>query len=123
MIHDAKNFAHWIKINRRERGWTQTQLAEASDMSRSYITTLESGGIALPTKPTRDKLHEAFRTDDDELADLGLLAWTETGDEYSPLEVNENGVSRKLIAEQKKPALSRFGRSSPTADLINSEHA
>jgi transcriptional regulator with XRE-family HTH domain len=94
-----------MKQHRRQRGWTQAQLAAESDMSRSYITALESGEVALPTKPTRAKLHKAFKTNDDELHDLGLLDWTPTGDEYSPLEVNENGVSRTLITEQEKSSM------------------
>jgi transcriptional regulator with XRE-family HTH domain len=79
------SFAHWIRVHRRETGWTQAQLAEAAGISRSYVTALEGGSITLPQTATRRKLHEAFGTNDDELVDLKLLAWDEMGEEYSPL--------------------------------------
>jgi ribosome-binding protein aMBF1 (putative translation factor) len=51
-----------VRKLRAARGWTQTQLAEASGMTQSAVARLEAGGT-MPTLPILGRLAEALDAD------------------------------------------------------------
>lgn len=77
-------FSEWMKRRRKEMRMTQAHLADQAGFTRSYIVTLEGGGVTLPQARTRNRIHRVLGTDDEELQDLGILANDEYGGEYSP---------------------------------------
>ncbi len=52
-------FGQTIRVARKQRGWTQEQLAEASHLNRSYVGEIERG-LAVPSLETIDKLATAL---------------------------------------------------------------
>ena len=59
--------ANRIKELRRVAGWTQQDLSRASGLSRSYISRLEMGDIALPSSDRLRALSAALGTTPDDL--------------------------------------------------------
>lgn len=59
----AKN----INKLRKERGWTQEQLAENSDVTYTTIIKLEQGVVENPTLRTLEKLAKVFEVSIDNL--------------------------------------------------------
>lgn len=59
----AKN----INKFRKERGWTQEQLAENSDVTYTTIIKLEQGVVENPTLRTLEKLAKVFEVSIDNL--------------------------------------------------------
>jgi len=56
-----------IKELRKEKGWTQQQLAEKTRLSFNAITKIEQGLAKSPTLKTLTKLADAFSVGLDEL--------------------------------------------------------
>src|SRR5919204_1594139 len=59
--------ANRLKELRRALGWTQQDLSRASGLSRSYISRLEMGDIALPSSDRLRALSSALGTAPDDL--------------------------------------------------------
>lgn len=67
------SFADWLKRERTAAKLSQGRLAEATGISRPYITRMEKpGGVGLPTPAIREKLHAVFGTSDDQLVEEGV---------------------------------------------------
>src|SRR5919204_1976334 len=66
--------ANRLKELRRALAWTQQDLSEASGLTRSYISRLEMGDIALPSsEKLRSLAHALGTTPDDLLQAAGYL--------------------------------------------------
>lgn len=63
--HEA--LARRIRELRQARGWTQQDLSDESGLSRSYISRLEMGDIALPSSDRLRALASALGTTTDDL--------------------------------------------------------
>lgn len=50
----------FIRRKRIERGWNQTQFADASGIDRPYLSQIESGKVALPGAGVRRQLASAL---------------------------------------------------------------
>jgi ribosome-binding protein aMBF1 (putative translation factor) len=48
-----------VREMREQRGWTQTQLAQAAGMTQSAVARFEAGGT-VPTIPVLDRLAQAL---------------------------------------------------------------
>jgi ribosome-binding protein aMBF1 (putative translation factor) len=48
-----------VREMREQRGWTQTQLAQAAGMTQSAVARFEAGGT-MPTIPVLDRLAQAL---------------------------------------------------------------
>ncbi len=86
---EIRTIGQFFRLIRRERGLTQAELANRSELSRTYIVALEGGKVVHPQRSTRVKLHYSLGTSDDELVDLGLLAIDVNGEEYVPERICE----------------------------------
>lgn len=71
-MNDVPTFAGWLKKQRTARRYSQGELANATGIARSYITRIEGGGVTFPEVETRDKMHEVFGTNDDDLVEAGV---------------------------------------------------
>lgn len=63
-------FGDWLRDTRESHGYSQSQLANDTDMNRTYIVNLEN----TPTWPkpeTRARFHAVFRTTDDDIERYG----------------------------------------------------
>lgn len=76
---EIRTFGDWMKAMRRERKLTQDELAEQTQLSRTYIIGVEKGRTRLPQQANREKLHAVFGTNDGELEDMGLIAFDSFG--------------------------------------------
>jgi len=56
-----------LKELRKERNWTQQELAQKADLSFNAVTKIEQGAAKHPTLKTLIKLSEAFGIGIDEL--------------------------------------------------------
>jgi transcriptional regulator with XRE-family HTH domain len=61
------SLANRLKELRRALGWTQQDLSRASGLTRSYISRLEMGDIALPSSEKLRSLAQALGTTPDDL--------------------------------------------------------
>ncbi|MCY3089332.1 helix-turn-helix transcriptional regulator [Aerococcus mictus] len=61
------NVSYRIKELRNEKGWTQQELSEISNVSRALIAGLESGAITETSTASLKKLAKAF---DIEVSDI-----------------------------------------------------
>lgn len=52
---------------RKERGWTQEELAAAAEMPQNHISAIETGRLVDPRASTLEKLARAFGVTTDEL--------------------------------------------------------
>lgn len=52
--------ADLVRESREARGWTQTDLAEATGLRQTYISKIENGEIGLPRDHNIDKLARVF---------------------------------------------------------------
>jgi transcriptional regulator with XRE-family HTH domain len=72
----AMTFGEWMREKRGVEGEpgfvSQNELARRMRVSRSYVVQLE-GKDGLPTLPTRQKVHAALGTTEEELKGLGIL--------------------------------------------------
>ena len=65
--HKHISLAARLKELRRARSWTQQDLSRASGLTRSYISRLEMGDIALPSSEKLRALSQALGTAPDDL--------------------------------------------------------
>lgn len=65
--HKHLSLATRLKELRRVRGWTQQDLSRSSGLTRSYISRLEMGDIALPSSEKLRSLSQALGTAPDDL--------------------------------------------------------
>src|SRR5690348_4503330 len=65
--HKHISLATRLKELRRARGWTQQDLSRASGLTRSYISRLEMGDIALPSSEKLRALSQSLGTAPDDL--------------------------------------------------------
>jgi transcriptional regulator with XRE-family HTH domain len=65
--HKHLSLATRLKELRRARGWTQQDLSRSSGLTRSYISRLEMGDIALPSSEKLRALSQALGTAPDDL--------------------------------------------------------
>lgn len=56
------SYGNQIRMTRLERGYSQTQLAQAVGIRRSHLSAIERG-IHLPQNKTRQALEEALKSD------------------------------------------------------------
>src|SRR5204863_9682522 len=61
------SLANRLKELRRALAWTQQDLSRASGLTRSYISRLEMGDIALPSSEKLRALSQALGTSPDDL--------------------------------------------------------
>ncbi len=65
--HRKKRFGQRVRTLREARNWTQEDLALHSGLSRSYISRLELGDIALPRNDKLGRLARALGTSNEDL--------------------------------------------------------
>src|SRR5947209_1103297 len=65
--HKHISLAARLKELRRARSWTQQDLSRASGLTRSYISRLEMGDIALPSSEKLRALSQSLGTAPDDL--------------------------------------------------------
>lgn len=75
------HFGEWLAFTRKRRKLTQAQLANASGLNSTYISKIERNEIDFPRDVTRESLHMALGTSEDDLVDLG---WLERIDSIEP---------------------------------------
>lgn len=73
MNKKGMTFAEWLTQTRKLRGLSQQALADEMGMDRGHVSKLENGRIDFPTYETRMRIHQALKTTDQDLADLGIL--------------------------------------------------
>ncbi len=56
---DKYEFGQWVKDEREQRGWSQSQLATKAKMNRSLVNKIENG-VSVSTPTTLTKLASAF---------------------------------------------------------------
>jgi transcriptional regulator with XRE-family HTH domain len=70
-------FAQWLRQKRGRRGEpgfiSQVELARRMNVDRTFIVQLEKPGNRLPLYDTRQKIHAALGTTEDELRALGIV--------------------------------------------------
>lgn len=66
-------FARWLKARRIERGLTQIELEHDAGLSEKYVSAAERGRVKLPEPETRERIHHALGTTEDQLVEAGLL--------------------------------------------------
>ena len=84
-------FGTWLQQARRERGFTQVELARASGVSNAHISNLESGRSQNPRTQTRDRLTtalgvaepEEIRSETEQLSAIPGLGSLEDFDPYA----------------------------------------
>jgi transcriptional regulator with XRE-family HTH domain len=72
-MNEQMTFAAWLKIARTRQGLTQEELADRSGFDDSYVNKVEKGHIKLPTYETRQRIHHALGTNEDDLITLGIV--------------------------------------------------
>jgi ribosome-binding protein aMBF1 (putative translation factor) len=60
--HLAYELGRSVRLLREERGWSQSQLAQAAKMTQSAVARFEAGGT-VPTLPVLDRLARALHAD------------------------------------------------------------
>ena len=55
----AYELGRTVRVLREERGWTQSRLAEAAEMTQSAVARFEAGGT-VPTLPVLERLAHAL---------------------------------------------------------------
>jgi transcriptional regulator with XRE-family HTH domain len=71
---NVMTFADWLKTRRLERGLTQSELEQRAGLSEKYVSAAERGRVKLPEPDTRERIHSALGTTDDDLVAVGLLS-------------------------------------------------
>jgi transcriptional regulator with XRE-family HTH domain len=70
-------FGEWLQGKRGRKGdpgfVSQNELAKRMGVTRSYIGQLEDPTKPTPTFPTRQKVHAALGSSEQELVDLGIV--------------------------------------------------
>jgi len=87
---DAMTFADWLKTRRMERGLTQTELEQRASLSEKYVSAAERGRVKLPEPDTRERIHNALGTSEDDLVAVGLLSKLDF--EGGPVYVNPRNI-------------------------------
>ena len=81
-----------LRALRQIRGWTQSDLGEASGLTRSHISRLEAGDIQLPSRERLHRLATALGTTADDL----LTAAGYRSDDQDATDLPELGVYLRL---------------------------
>lgn len=68
-----ETFGDWLAYTRKRRKMTQAKLAAASGLNPTYISKIERNEIEFPRDVTRESLHLALGTSEDDLVALGWL--------------------------------------------------
>lgn len=66
-------FGDWLKRQREVRRLTQKDVERQANLSQNYVSRLESGRITLPVPETRELIHMALGTSEDDLVAVGIL--------------------------------------------------
>lgn len=102
MAKDAKKsgkpgpFGRNVLARRKERGWTQDHLAELTQISKSYISSLEGGSRDNPSEALARKFAAAFRCD---VSDL----W---GRSQSDFEARAMVLLRQMPEDRREAAIA-----------------
>lgn len=83
-----------VRDERRERRWSQQDLATRANVARPTISNLETGNAVDPDKETVQRIAKAFGWDDKHVAEL--IAGT------APVAYQNGAVSRELIAMARR---------------------
>ena len=67
------SFRDWLKSAMDELGYTKSSLSRETGIDRAHLRRIENGQIEKPETETREKLHKAFGTSDDDLERMGIL--------------------------------------------------
>lgn len=114
----AFTFADWVQGHRKQRRWSQGELARRLGMHRSYISRIEGGAIQLPELETRRRFHEVFGTEESDLEAYGIVPnFDEWGRVVPPSQWEELALSPDL--QQKLESEQAASRANPydPADL------
>ncbi len=57
----SKRLGRVLRTLRKEKGWTQNELAEKASVNRSYLTQLETGARVNPTIAVLKRLAKSLR--------------------------------------------------------------
>lgn len=118
----VRTYAEWLKARRLGAGLTQQQLADATGIHRTYIIRMEKvGHIDLPELETRQKVHAALGTTEEELIALGIVrpgvrvplqtiilpprepAQSEDDDFFASLSPRQKQMLRRLLDRADRP--------------------
>jgi len=108
-------YAEWLRAARKRNNYTQGQLGELAGLGRTYINTLENGGVQLPTKETRDKIHGVLGTSDEELIDRGVYVVNAFGEDVVPDDEEPEPVRTEVVV---RGAVDEAVRQAFFADLM-----
>lgn len=85
-------FGEWLRIERKRAGMSQEGLARKAGLGRTYIIKLERGGVVLPTRETRDRLHAVLGTSEQQL-------WSEVSREEAEATQDRAHLGARLDVE------------------------
>ena len=94
------SLANRLKELRRALGWTQQDLSRASGLTRSYISRLEMGDIALPSSEKLRALAQSLGTSPDDL--LQAAGYIDSPSESSDLPDIKVYLRRKYAMQEPR---------------------
>src|SRR5438093_3973303 len=94
------SLANRLKELRRALGWTQQDLSRASGLTRSYISRLEMGDIALPSSEKLRALAQSLGTSPDDL--LQAAGYIDSPSEASDLPDIKVYLRRKYAMQEPR---------------------
>ncbi len=80
-----REFGKRVRLLREAKRWTQEELAADSGLSRSYVSRLELGDIALPRNDKLTRLARALGTSNEDLLEAAGYMTPPTNDEEGSL--------------------------------------
>lgn len=73
VMTEHMTFADWLHRERTRLGLTQKEVAERSGFDDSYINKVEQGHIKFPIYESRQRIHGALGTTEDDLRKAGVI--------------------------------------------------
>lgn len=70
---DGATFGPWLKSARERSRISQERLARITGIDRGHLSKMENDRIDLPRYETRERIHAALGTTEDELVALGIV--------------------------------------------------
>lgn len=95
MVLNKNEFGGLIKAYRKQRGWTQDELAERWGHSRSYVSQVESGRRTLDRTSQLSRLADILNIPEDKLERIGRFIPTRATRQPNP-QVNDSVIQMLL---------------------------
>jgi transcriptional regulator with XRE-family HTH domain len=72
-MSERGDFGKWMAAQRKRRGISQERLGKITGIDRGHLSKIENGKIELPGYETRQRIHAALGTSENDLKALGII--------------------------------------------------